>query len=117
MPMRTAVTCLLAALTSVSGVAAAERESELYRLYYDAEVLSFCGMASPRTKVGFDRRLAALIERDTWTDDGHRAVRRRAWVAAHREWNNRSLGGYKAWCDDEGHAALVRLLGYAGSSD
>jgi len=117
MPMRAAVACILAALTAAYGSAAAERDAELYRLYYDAEVLSFCGMGTPRTKAGFDRRLAVLIERDAWTDDGHRAVRRRAWVAAHREWNNRSLGGYKAWCNGEGRAAKRRMIGFAGNSD
>jgi len=100
-------------LAAVTGPAGADGETDLFDLYYDAEVLSFCGMGSPRTKVGFDRRLTALIERDGWTDVGHRAIRRRAWVAAHREWNNRSLGGHKAWCEDEGQTAQDRLVGFA----
>jgi len=60
MRMRAVLTCLFAAWTWASGVSAAEREDELYRLYYDAEVLSFCGMGTPRTNAGFDRRLEQI---------------------------------------------------------
>ena len=103
--------CALAALP----LAAAARDgtgaaAELEALYYDFEVAGYCGMISEEVAAGFRRELRrirgdAAIDRETLNE-----LRGKAWQAAHREWQNRGLGGFRAWCRNEGRAAADRFL-------
>jgi hypothetical protein len=47
----------------------------------------------------------AVIEQETLNE-----LRGKAWQAAHWEWQNRGLGGFRGWCRNEGRAAAERFL-------
>ena len=97
-------------LTAWIGAAAAKetitaREGALFSLYYRMEVAGYCSLVSAAVARGFARR-AEVLERDLRLSDARRDhVRGKAWQAAHAEWQNRGLGGFRAWCANEGREA------------
>lgn len=98
----------LLALASPRALALEPPADPLTRVYYDLEVASYCGLVSPPVHAGF-RREAQPLER-TVTQQGMERARMDAWQAAHLEWQNRGLGGFKRWCRNEGRAAADRFL-------
>lgn len=100
----------MAVLLTVAGAATALEPPAhpLTRLYYELEVASYCGLVSRAVHTGF-RREAAPLERERTQAQIERA-RMDAWQAAHLEWQNRGLGGFKGWCRNEGQAAVERFL-------
>jgi hypothetical protein len=82
-------------------------------IVYDYGVTSYCGTLSPEVEVGFKRELAAVQARFALSEADAKAARIQGWVAADAEWNNRGLGGYRAWCESEGIAAAKRFLDIA----
>jgi len=82
---------------------------EISALFYDFEVAGYCGLVSDRVGRGFQHRAARLIERDALDRDTIDRLRGDAWQAAHAEWQNRGLGGFRNWCRTEGRAAAERF--------
>lgn len=92
---------------------AAKSFPEISSLYYDFEVAGYCGLVTHRVGRGFQQRAAQLIAQHGLDQQTIERVRGAAWQAAHKEWQNRGLGGFKNWCRTEGQAAaegLARLL-------
>jgi len=79
------------------------------RLIYRFEVASYCGLVSARVGTGFRMRLTGLIAREQMNPQRLREARARAWKAARWEWENRGLGGFRAWCRTEGRSAAALL--------
>ena len=86
----------LAAAAACVAAAPADRE-EIGRLLYDFEVASYCRLVTDDVGEGFRSKLTALVERG------------RAWQDAHAEWQNRGLGGFRAWCRGDARRAADRL--------
>ena len=106
----TTVTSAAVALAAAACVAAplADRE-EIRRLLYDFEVASYCGLVTDDVGEGFRGKLTALVERDRIGREEMDALRGRAWQDAHAEWQNRGLGGFRAWCRGDVRRAAERL--------
>ncbi len=83
--------------------------TELSSVFYDFEVASYCGLVTDAVGNGFRRDAKKLISRDTIDSDIVTHLRGKAWQAAHAEWQNRGLGGFKNWCRNEGRAAAARF--------
>lgn len=79
----------------------------LVRLHYDAEVAAYCGLLSSAVQAGFQHQLRALMARSGATDEDLQQARMQAWQAAHLEWQNRGLGGFRGWCAVEGREAAA----------
>jgi len=90
------------------GMALEPPSDPLTRVYYELEVASYCGLVSSAVHAGF-RREAGPIERNVTRERLERS-RMDAWQAAHLEWQNRGLGGFKRWCRNEGRTAAERFL-------
>ena len=106
----TVVASVAVALAAATCVAApfANRE-EIRRLLYDFEVASYCGLVTDAVGEGFRGKLTALVERDGVGREEMNALRGRAWQDAHEEWQNRGLGGFRAWCRGDARRAAERL--------
>ena len=85
---------------------------ELFKVYYDANVLEYCGLLTQESSSGFRLSRDALILRDTLSEDQYRNVRISAYTAADVEYENRGLGGYKGWCRTEGKDAYDRFVAF-----
>lgn len=82
----------------------------LHETYYEYEVAGYCGLVTGAVRAGFQRELARLLADTTVDQATIDAVRGKAWQAAHAEWQNRGLGGFRGWCRNEGEAAARRFL-------
>ena len=80
-----------------------------FRIAYDYEVAAQCGLVSEAVERGYRANLAAAGDASGLDDEALRQLRIRAIVAAAQEYDNRGLGGYRAWCADEGRAGVERL--------
>jgi len=81
-----------------------------YRLTYDHEVAAQCGLASAAVREAY---LAAREREGARTGldvDALKSLRIRAIVDAEHEYQNRGLGGYRAWCAGEARDGVERLL-------
>ena len=102
------------ALAAAANVAAPPVDREEIRgLIYDFEVASYCGLVTNDVGEGFRSKLAALVERDAVGREEMDALRGRAWQDAHAEWQNRGLGGFRAWCRGDARRAAERLAAEA----
>ena len=111
LPQRWRIAAALAApvLLALSWPAGAEVRT-LRQAVYDYAVTSYCGMLSPEVEQGFQRELAALTASTGLSEDEAKALRIAGWVDADREWSNRGLGGFRAWCSSDGAAAAQHFL-------
>ncbi len=83
----------------------------LERAIYDYEVAGYCGLAGPAVEAGL-AAIVARLRREAGLDAAALdRARAQAWKAARWEWENRGLGGFRAWCRGEGRAAAARLAG------
>ncbi|HSS64585.1 MAG TPA: hypothetical protein VLS27_09130, partial [Gammaproteobacteria bacterium] len=87
----------------------AQEHAELSRVFYDFEVAGYCGLVTNSVGRGFRREADRLIERDGLDRETVNRLRGDAWQAAHAEWQNRGLGGFRNWCRTEGSAAAGRF--------
>lgn len=85
---------------------------DLFKVYYDANVLEYCGLITRESNGGFHLSRDALILRDTVSEDQQRNIRISAYTAADVEYENRGLGGYKGWCRTEGKDAYDRFVAF-----
>ncbi len=108
---------LLLLLSSAAAAEPAGNFPELSRVFYDFEVAGYCGLVTNAVGHGFRRQAEGLIQRDGLDRETLNRLRGDAWQAAHAEWQNRGLGGFRNWCRTEGSAAARRFSGgSAGSS-
>lgn len=84
-------------------------------LYYDFEVAGYCGLITNQVGRGFQRRSAELIAEYGLDQETISRLRGKAWQAAHAEWQNRGLGGFRNWCRTEGRAAAEQMSNMADS--
>ena len=89
---------------------AAAVEDAYHALIYDYEVASYCGILTRQVHDAATAKRAALEAESSLTDEQLRQIRIAAFVAADREYQNRSLGGHKPWCQGEGAEGVRRIL-------
>ncbi len=97
-------------MTGAGPAVAGNNTQSYYDLHYAYEVASHCGLVSAEVEAAFRvgrMRLAAGAGVDA---AAIKALRISAIVAAGREYQNRGLGGYRAWCAGEGRDAARRIV-------
>lgn len=82
----------------------------LRHVVYDYAVTSYCGLLTPEVEFGFQRELAAVTQSSGLSPEEAKALRLAGWVDADREWSNRGLGGFRAWCREDGLVAARRFI-------
>lgn len=107
---------LLLLLATAAPAEPLEGYPELSSVFYDFEVAGYCGLVTNAVGRGFRREAERLIERDDLDRDTINRLRGDAWQAAHAEWQNRGLGGFRNWCRTEGSAAALRFTGKSPES-
>ncbi len=80
---------------------------------YDLGVTSYRGLLTPEVEFGYHREIAELTARSGLNEADAKAIRIAGWVDADREWSNRGLGGFRAWCKSDGVAAAEHFLAIA----
>lgn len=108
-PSAGVVLFLLSLSIAADDLESPQREA-LSAAYYELEVAGYCGLVTEAVGAGFRRRVARIVgdaHVDKTTLD---RLRGEAWQAAHAEWQNRGLGGFRAWCRNEGRAAAEGFL-------
>lgn len=88
-----------------------EARRNLRTLYYDFAVAMSCSMVSETVGRGFALERDRLIAESGFDEAAVRKVRIRGWTDADEEWSNRGLGGFRAWCQSDGTAAVERFHG------
>lgn len=105
-----AASSAVVALTVAASIAAPpDDREEIHRILYDFEVAGYCGLVTDEVGEGFRSKLTVLVERDGIGREEMNALRGRARQAAHAEWQNRGLGGFRAWCRGDACRAAERL--------
>jgi hypothetical protein len=102
---------LLLLLAPAAAAETAGEYAELSRVFYDFEVAGYCGLVTDDVGKGFRRQAERLIRRHGLGREAVNQLRGDAWQAAHAEWQNRGLGGFRNWCRTEGRAAAGRFSG------
>jgi len=82
----------------------------LRHVVYDYAVTSYCGLLTAEVEFGFQRELAAITEQSGLSSEEAKDLRIAGWVDADREWSNRGLGGFRAWCVEDGLPAARHFL-------
>lgn len=72
--------------------------NKLVYLFYRIEVTNYCGLTSDAVIAGFQRRRDALLATHAIAAPLIDSARAEAWQLAHKEWDNRGLGGFRGWC-------------------
>lgn len=103
-------------LVNAANAQTAVVHAELSAVFYDFEVASYCGLVTDAVGNGFRREAKRLISRDAVDSETVTHLRGKAWQAAHAEWQNRGLGGFRNWCHNEGRAAAARFAGPPGQN-
>ena len=103
-------------LVNVANAQTTVVHAELSAVFYDFEVASYCGLVTDAVGNGFRREAKRLISRDAVDSETVTHLRGKAWQAAHAEWQNRGLGGFRNWCRNEGRAAAARFAGPPGQN-
>jgi hypothetical protein len=81
----------------------------LVQAIYDLEVTRYCGLTTPTVGQGFPRLAKELINNGRLSETDIDRARAQGWQNAHAEWQNRSPREFRAWCVNEGHAAVPTL--------
>ena len=105
----TGMVCLLLMSPAEAAPDAVTREA-LGEAYYEIEVAGYCGLISDAVAAGFRRQEKRILGNSVVEQETLDVIRGKAWQAAHWEWQNRGLGGFRGWCRKEGHAAAERFL-------
>jgi hypothetical protein len=82
----------------------------LHETYYEFEVAGYCSLVSDSVAAGFRRQVARILGDTAIDQETLNTIRGKAWQAAHWEWQNRGLGGFRGWCRNEGQAAAEGFL-------
>jgi hypothetical protein len=78
-------------------------------------VVDQCGLSNESIIVGYRAEYAAVVARDALDEAAQREARLAALIAFDYEYQNRGLGGSKAWCRTEGVAGAERLAAFAAA--
>ena len=105
----TGMVCLLLMSPAEAAPDAVIREA-LREAYYEIEVAGYCGLVSDTVAAGFRRQVNRILGDSVVAQETLNDIRGKAWQAAHWEWQNRGLGGFRGWCRKEGQAAAERFL-------
>jgi len=98
------------ALALMPAVADADDGRRYFQIVYDYEVAAQCGFVSNAVENAFRNNRDNEARRIGLGKEALRRLRIKAIVAADREYDNRGLGGYRAWCASEGRDGVERLL-------
>ena len=77
---------------------------------YDHEVASECGLLTAPVRQAFRRARDDVAARSGLDSAALKTLRLSAIVRAMREYDNRGLGGYRAWCDGDGKDGVARII-------
>ncbi len=110
--MAVAVTCILAnGLCGQLRAGTTVDETRYFQLIYDFEVAGYCGLLTDGIAVAASEKRRSIEAVTTLSDDELKDIRIAAFIAADAEYQNRSLGGHKAWCRNDGVSGVNRILG------
>jgi len=102
---RITVTIATVAALSFTPVAIADGDvpgwNKLVYLFYRIEVTNYCGLTTDTVIAGFQRHRDALLAVHTIAPKLVASARAEAWRLAHKEWDNRGLGGFRGWCQND----------------
>ena len=90
-------------------IQAANLDSDLVRLHYDLELTGYCSLTTGKATRGFHFELQRVMTARSLNQTDLENARMQAWKEVHMEWQNRGLGGFRAWCKNEGRDAVDRL--------
>ena len=102
---------LVAAGIGILLVGTTARADAYFQLHYDYEVATHCGRVSPEVERAFRVKRADADDTSHMDVSTRKALRIRAYAEAAREYDNRGLGGHRAWCDTDGAVGVRRILG------
>lgn len=92
-----------------TGTDASRDHAHLRKLIYDFEVTAYCSLVDDAVAAGFQAALRRELSRLSLSQETLDRIRGKGWQDAHAEWQNRGLGGFKAWCRTEGREAAQRF--------
>lgn len=98
------------ALLLFAAPAHAAPDDPYYRLMYDYEVASFCGLVKSPVHRAYREKRADLEVSSELSYQELTKIRIGAMADAEREYINRGLGGHKPWCRKDGVAGVQRIL-------
>ena len=113
---RRAARCIIAAALSLMPAASlADGEvpgwNKLVYLFYRIEVTNYCGLTTATVIAGFQRRRDHLLATHALAAPLIDSARAEAWRLAHKEWDNRGLGGFRHWCRNDAARYANELTG------
>lgn len=115
---RRAARCIIAAALSLSMMPAASLAdgevpgwNKLVYLFYRIEVTNYCGLTTAAVIAGFQRRRDHLLTTHAIAAPLIDSARAEAWRLAHKEWDNRGLGGFRSWCRNDAARYANELAG------
>ncbi len=76
---------------------------------YHFEVTIYCGLATDTVAQGYRQLEKKFTLEGNLTPDEIDQARGKGWQLAHAEWQNRGLGGFRAWCAGDGQKAARAL--------
>ena len=85
----------------------------LVQAVYDLEVTAYCGLTTDQVISGYQILHERLVQEGALDRDQVDSARSEGGKAAHAEWQNRGLGGFRGWCKNEGQAAAAALRNHA----
>jgi len=80
---------------------------------YFFEVTLYCGLATDAVIKGYRHLENGFRQTHNLTSEEVDKQRGKGWNLAHAEWQNRGLGGFRAWCATEGREAANALSSFA----
>src|SRR5262245_6626405 len=108
---------LLVAIIGISPARAEEDEydqaraqhPELFKVYYDENVLEYCGLLTHESALGFAMQRDDLLLARPLSKEDVRTVRVAGSIAADKAFSSHGLA-QSAWCDSEGREAFNRFV-------
>ena len=82
---------------------------ELFKVYYDENVLEYCGLLTHESALGFVMQRDDLLARRPLSESDVRDVRVAGSIAADMAYGSHGLA-QSAWCDGEGKEAFNRFV-------
>ncbi len=79
---------------------------------YFFEVTLYCGIATDAVIGGYRHLENGFRQTHNLTSEEVDKQRGKGWSLAHAEWQNRGLGGFRAWCTGEGREAAKALSSF-----
>lgn len=95
-------------------LSAADETRDLEAVHYDMLVADQCGLVDDSVIAGYRVEYEAVVARDGLDETEQQEQRLAALIAFDYEYQNRGLGGSRAWCREEGVEGARRLAAFAG---